>query len=146
MFTWTVVFIPFVPAKYLITAFDHVLTEMLLSSFVTEGSVFSLKGPTPTAICSDGAGVLTFEHQHGGVLRGRNRTPSKSFSSENRAHTVLACRPSTVQCRHWRRHVEEKWALCGTPGWLTLFFFFLLKSRLQSHFVVVNCGVFWWWD
>ena len=25
-------------------------------------------------------------------------------------------------------------------------FFFLLKSRLQSHFVVVNCGVFWWWD
>ena len=24
------------------------------------------------------------------------------------------------------------------------FFFFLLKSRLQSHFVVVNCGVFWW--
>ena len=26
------------------------------------------------------------------------------------------------------------------------FFFSLLKSRLQSHFVVVNCGVFWWWD
>ena len=26
------------------------------------------------------------------------------------------------------------------------FFFFLLKSRLQSHFVVVNFGVFWWWD
>ena len=24
--------------------------------------------------------------------------------------------------------------------------FFLLKSRLQSHFVEVNCGVFWWWD
>ena len=22
--------------------------------------------------------------------------------------------------------------------------FFLLKSRLQSHFLAVNCGVFWW--
>ena len=28
---------------------------------------------------------------------------------------------------------------------LMIFFFFLLKSRLQSHFMV-NCGVFWWWD
>ena len=25
-------------------------------------------------------------------------------------------------------------------------FFFLLNSILQSHFVAVNGGVFWWWD
>ena len=24
--------------------------------------------------------------------------------------------------------------------------FFFLKSRLQSHFVAVNCGVYWWWE
>ena len=30
--------------------------------------------------------------------------------------------------------------------WHNVIFFFvvLLKSGLQSHFVVVNCGVFWW--
>ena len=33
--------------------------------------------------------------------------------------------------------------------WLIIFFYlfiYLLKSRLQSHFLAVNCGVFWWWD
>ena len=34
----------------------------------------------------------------------------------------------------------------GQPGSFDFFPFFLLKSRLQSHFVAVNCGVFWWWD
>ena len=33
-----------------------------------------------------------------------------------------------------------------SPKGIYLFYLFLLKSRLQSHFVAVNGGVFLWWD
>ena len=47
---------------------------------------------------------------------------------------------------HSFRHksFDQLWDKVGV--FFFFFFFFLLKSRLQSHFVVVNCGVYWWWD
>ena len=46
--------------------------------------------------------------------------------------------------------IEVSFSFCfyfSILGWLHLFFFFffLLKSRLKSHFVAVNCGVFWFY-
>ena len=41
---------------------------------------------------------------------------------------------------------RERASLDPDSFFFIFYFFFLLKSRLQSHFVVVNCGVFWWWD
>ena len=67
----------------------------------------------------------------------------------------LSIHEKLEQSTHW--NILKKWGKDFTFGsgctvrhsshdfgWQ--FFFFLLKSRLQSHFVAVNCGVFWWWD
>ena len=48
--------------------------------------------------------------------------------------------------KHWKQ-IPKKTVFKNTKTKTKFFFFFfLLKSRLQSHFVAVNCGVFWWWD
>ena len=49
---------------------------------------------------------------------------------------------------HQRSTYTGIWTANDCLGCTCFFFcfFFLLKPRLQSHFVVVNCGVFWWWD
>ena len=51
---------------------------------------------------------------------------------------------------HMKRNLEQRLPDFGM--WLVLreyyqaIYFFYSSSRLQSHFVAMNCGVFWWWD
>ena len=53
---------------------------------------------------------------------------------------------SDISCCLWHHDSISLFMSCFIWKNHFFFFFFLLKSRLQSHFVVVNCGVFWWWD
>ena len=65
------------------------------------------------------------------------------WSSFLRNRAMFKSQKMTLQCQ---QRDENFWRTKILPLTFFFFFFFLHNSRLQSHFVVVNCGVFWWWD
>ena len=52
----------------------------------------------------------------------------------------------TIAHLAWGGGSKPTCTVCSTSygKLLSFLFLFLLKSRLQSHFVAVSCGVFWW--